>query len=222
MRARGADAIEAPAIRIEPADPAPLDAALRETGDGAFDWVVFTSAAGVEAWVGRAFALGVRHPPVKLAAVGEGTAASLAAVGLQSDLVPDRYTTQALAEAFPTGTGRVLLARADIASDELDEALRAKGWDTVRVDAYRNLPAEAFPEEAQRALDEGRVDAVTFTSASTVEGFVRLAGRIDGPLVVCIGPVTAETATKAGLPVHRVAEPHTIEGLVAALEEAFG
>jgi uroporphyrinogen III methyltransferase/synthase len=222
LRELGADPIEAPTIRIEPADQEALERAVREGGEGGFDWVVYTSAAGVEAWMERARAIGARHPPsVKLAAVGEGTAAVLEGIGIPPELVPESFTTRALAEAFPEGPGRVLLARADIASDELDDALRQKGWEVVRVDAYRNVPTESLPEEARRALDEGRVDALTFTSASTVEGFVRLAGRVDGPIVVCIGPVTAEAARNAGFPVHRVAEPHTIDGLVTALEEAF-
>lgn len=222
LRERGAEVIEAPTIRIEPADREALEAALREGGRGGFDWVVYTSAAGVAAWIEGARAIGASHPPtVKLAAVGEGTAAALEDVGIRVDLVPKRFTTQALADEFPEGRGRVLLARADIASTNLDDALRRKGWETVRVDAYRVRPAYHLPEEARRALTDGRVDAITFTSASTVQGFVRLAGVVRGPAIVCIGPVTAEAARDAEFVVHAVAEPHTIEGLVHAVERAF-
>ena len=131
---------------------------------------------------------------------------------------------------MPTGTGRVLLARADIAPDGLEGALSAKGWTPVRVDAYRTRPAGRLPAEARRALDDGRVDAVTFTSASTVEGFVRAAGqgaldrRAGGgrrPRVICIGPVTSRHARAAGWRVDAVARPHTVEGLVAAVERVL-
>lgn len=86
------------------------------------------------------------------------------------------------------------------------------------MDAYRSLPERSLPEEAAEALREGRVDAVVFTSRSTVEGFVGMAGGAGGAAVVCIGPVTAVAAREAGLEVAAVAEPHTLEGVVAALE----
>lgn len=222
LRARGAVPLEAPAIRIEPVEPGgPLDEAVREAAAGRFDWVVLTSATGARAWFARAEALGAGPPRARVAAVGEGTARALAERGVSPDLVPDRYTTAALAEAFPGGPGRAALARADVATPELEEALAAKGWTTVRVDAYRTRPAKALPGEALRALREGRVDAVTFTSRSTVEAFVAATGPVRGPAVVCIGPVTAEAAHAAGLEVTAVASPHTLEGLVAAVERAL-
>jgi uroporphyrinogen-III synthase len=95
------------------------------------------------------------------------------------------------------------------------------------VEAYRTRLAERLPEEATEALATGAVDAITFTSASTVLGFVRAAGTQLGqaggrrPLVVCIGPVTADQARASGLPVDAEADPHTIEGLVAALESVL-
>jgi uroporphyrinogen III methyltransferase / synthase len=219
LRERGALPIEAPAIRIEPVPPdGPLDRAVGEAAAGAFDWVAFTSAAGVEAFFGRVEALDAEPPSARVAAVGAGTADALAARGLRPDLVPATYTTAALGEAFPEGTGRVLLPRADIATPELEEAVAAKGWTPLRVDAYRSLPERSLPAQAAEALREGRVDAVVFTSRSTVQGFVGMAGGVGGAAVVCIGPVTAEAAREAGLEVSAVAEPHTLEGVVAALE----
>jgi uroporphyrinogen-III synthase len=79
----------------------------------------------------------------------------------------------------------------------------------------------SLPREARAALTEGRVDALAFTSASTVDGFVRVAGVVRGPRVACIGPVTARAARTAGFKVHAVARPHTIEGLVEGLERAL-
>ncbi len=219
LEQRGATAVVAPAIELTPARSGALDRALRELSDGSFAWVVLTSRAGVEAVAARMRPRDVR---AKVAAVGEGTAEAFRSWGRDPDLVPRTFTTEALGRAFPRGSGRVLLARADVAPDGLEDAIAAKGWTPVRVDAYRTRMPRSLPEEAGRALREGRVHAVTFTSASTVRGFVRAVGVVRGnPKVVCIGPVTARAAREAGLRVAAVARPHTIEGLVDALERAF-
>ena len=132
------------------------------------------------------------------------------------------FADDGLARAFPRGNGRVLCARADIAPAGLEDALAAKGWTPTRVDAYRTRFPRSLPRDARDALRAGEVDAVTFTSASTVRGFVGALGPVKGaPKVVCIGPVTAREARDHGLTVHAVARPHTIEGLVAALERVF-
>jgi len=222
---RGAQPLVAPAIERLPVRGETLDGALRSLTSGGFAWAVFTSRAGVEAVLGR---LG-RHRgrlPAKVAAVGEGTAAALREFGVEPDLIPTSFTTTALARALPRGAGKVLLARADIAPDGLDESVAAKGWTPVRVDAYRTIPARSLPPQASQMLHEGRVDAVTFTSASAVEGFVAMAspvlgGAVRRPRAICIGPVTAAAARRAGLPVAAVARPHTIEGLVAAVERGL-
>ncbi len=91
----------------------------------------------------------------------------------------------------------------------------------IGVNAYRTRPVRSLRGEARRALDKGQVDAVVFTSASTVDGFVRIAGAVRGPRVACIGPVTARAARSAGFTVHAVARPHTIEGLVDGLERVL-
>lgn len=226
LRARGAEVIEAPAIRIEGVGPGgALDEAVRNAAAGRFAWVVFTSAAGVEAWFGRSGDIGPGYEDIRapVAAVGTGTAEALMGRGRDPDLVPETFTTAALGDAFPEGTGAVLLARADAAPVDLERALEAKGWTTIRVDAYRTVLADSLPGEARTALDEGRVDAVTFTSASTVEGFVRATGGApDGVAAVCIGPVTAAAARDAGFAVAAQAEPHTIPGLVEAVSRAIG
>lgn len=222
LRRRGADPLEAPVIRIDDPPPGgPLDAAVREAAAGDHDWVAFTSAAGVAAWFDRARAVGAGRPRARVAAVGGGTAEALRQAGVEPDLVPDRFTTAALGDAFPAGPGRVLLPRADLATHELEEALWAKGWVPVRVEAYAVRFEDGLPEPVRRALAEGRVDAVTFASASTVEAFVRLAGVPGDVVVACIGPITAEAARGAGFRVDAVAEPHTVTGLVDALEGAF-
>lgn len=224
LRSRGATPIEAPTIRLEPVPPGgPLDRAVSDAAGGRYAWVVFTSPKTVEVWFERAEAVGLGdgRPRAGVAAVGTGTAEGLGAHGVEPELIPRAFTTDALARSFPRGTGRVLLPRADIAPEGLEEALRAKGWTPVRVTAYRTETPRELSPEARQALREGRVDAIAFTSASTVEGFVLLAGVANGPKVVCIGPITARAAREAGFRVHAVARPHTVEGLVAALERAL-
>lgn len=226
LRARGAEVIEAPAISIEEVAPGgPLDEAIRAAAGGKYAWVVFTSAAGADAWFRRADALGLGAGGLRalVAAVGGGTGEALAGWGRSPDLVPETFTTRALGETFPEGSGGVLMARADAAPGDLERAVAAKGWRVVRVDAYRTVLADGLPSGARGALDAGRVDAVTFTSASTVRGFVRAAGGLpDGVVAVCIGPVTAEAARQSGFRVGAEADPHTAQGLVEAVVRAIG
>lgn len=227
LDARGAVPLVAPAIELESAPGEALDRVLGELGAGRFAWLILTSRAGVEAVASRLRGRADTAIRARVAAVGDGTARALREAGVEPDLVPDTFTTEALGRAFPEGAGRVLLARADIAPSELEAAVADKGWTPVRVDAYRTRPAREVPEAAAAALRAGRVDAVTFTSASTVDAFIRLAGAmLDAaprrPAVVCIGPVTARAAETAGLVVDAEADPHTIEGLVAALERLLG
>jgi uroporphyrinogen-III synthase len=158
-----------------------------------------------------------------VAAVGEGTSEAFRRWARRDpDLVPRTFTTAALARSFPRGEGRVLCARADIAPAGLEDGLAAKGWTPTRVVAYRTRMVRSLPPDAREALREGRVHAVTFTSASTVRGFIRALDAVRGdPRVVCIGPVTARTAREHGLVVHAVARPHTVEALVDAVERSL-
>ena len=225
LRAAGARPVAAPAIVIaEPADGGPLDGAVREAGRGAYAWVVFTSAAGVRAWWRRAAVLGSPPPAASVAVVGDATADAVREHGVEPALVPGSFTTVALGAAFPPappGGGSVLLARADLATSELESRIAEGGWSVERVDAYAVRGADDLPTEARDALVGGRVDAVLFTSPSTVEGFLALAAVPERAKVVCIGPVTAEAASARGLAVAAVADPHTEEGLVRAVRSVF-
>ena len=221
LERRGARAIVAPAIELAPARSAALTKALAELAAGGFAWVTLTSRATVEVLASR---LDPRDVRAKVATIGEGTAEAYRRWARRDpDVMPKTFTTAALARAFPRGRGRVLCARADIAPEGLEDALAAKGWTPLRVDAYRTRTPRSLPPDARAALRQGLVDAVTFTSASTVRGFVRIVGAVLGnPRVVCIGPVTARDARAHGFHVSAVAKPHTIEGLVAALERVLG
>lgn len=217
---RGARVLAAPAIAIRPARSAALTRALTDLAGGGFAWILLTSPATVPMLAER---LGSpRDVAARVAAIGDGTAEAFRAwAGRDVDLRAARFTTSGLARAFPRGTGRVLCARADVAPEGLEDALAAKGWTPTRVDAYRTTFPKALPREARDALAEGAVDVITFTSASTVRGFVGAVRTIGGrPKVVCIGPVTAREARSEGFRVAVVADPHTTEGLVEAVERA--
>ena len=220
LRRRGAAAILAPAIEIVPVRSAALTKALRELAAGRFAWITLTSTHAVETLGDRLHPSDVK---ARVAAIGDGTADAFRAWSRREpDLVPRTFTTAGLARAFPRGTGAVLCARADVAPEGLEDALAAKGWSPVRVDAYRTRTPRALPAEARGALSGGSVDAVTFTSASTVRGFVAQLGEVRGtPKVICIGPVTAKEARAHGFTVHAVARPHTVEGLITALERVL-
>ncbi|HJW61366.1 MAG TPA: uroporphyrinogen-III synthase [Actinomycetota bacterium] len=226
LRARGAEPLEVPTIEIRPvASTAALDQAIERLAAGRFDWVVLTSVNGVAAVRARSAALG--HGPAALgharvAAVGPATEAALRDWGVTPDLVPEVATTEALGQAFPSGPGTVLLARADLANPELALTLRAKGWETAEVVAYHTVPVGTLDPAARRRLDGGEVDWVAFTASSTVQGFVRGYGGPPPPdvRVAAIGPVTAGTARSAGIRVAATATEHTIPGLVAAIEQA--
>ncbi|MDP9334834.1 MAG: uroporphyrinogen-III C-methyltransferase [Actinomycetota bacterium] len=224
LRARlvalGATVLELPAIRIVPIDFTVPDLA-------GFDWVVFTSGNGVDAFFDGGLArskLDARAlAPVRIAVIGPGTAAALARRGLRADLVPERFVAESLLEAFPAGSSRVLLARAEVARDVLPEGLARKGYEVEALAVYRTEPAPPDPDTLARVragADAGAIDAITFTSSSTVANFCDAVGvplPEPQPSVVSIGPVTSETARARGLRVDAEADPHTIEGLVEAL-----
>lgn len=232
LEGRGATVLHAPAVRIGPAPAGDLDRAIADLAEGRYEWLILTSRAGVEAVFDRLAANGSDAGSLRarIAAVGAGTASALGDRGVAADLIPGTFTTDALGEAMPEGSGRVLLARADIAPEGLEDTLAAKGWSPHRVTAYRTELINVIPPAAEQALMEGRVDAVTFTSASTVRGFLGMIARLGSrawaelprrPVVACIGPVTAAEAERGGLVVDAVAEPHTIEGLMAVLERVM-
>lgn len=222
LEAAGAEVVEVPTIAVCPRSFTLPD--LR-----AYGWIVFTSANGVGAFFERGL-----HPAgldaralagVRVAAIGPGTAAALEAHGVRADVLPDRFVAEALVEAFPPATRgeRVLVARAAGARDALPEGLRAKGYAVDVLAVYETLRGDPDPHQVER-VRRGEVDAITFTSSSTVRNLLDV---LDGPpdpqpLVVCIGPVTARTASELGLRVDAIAEPHTIEGLIAALTAALG
>ena len=208
LESLGAQAVLVPSIRVEFADPGPLDTALRQLAH--YHWVIFTSRNGVEAVFRRTATL--QGP--KVAAVGPVTAAELRRHGVEPDLIPEQHVAEGILEALGGVKGlRILLPQADIARRALVNGLCEQGALVDEVVAYHTRT-----ERAPRP-DLRQVDAVTFTSASTVRGFLE-AGP-PGAAVVCIGPVTAQTAREHGLEVTEVAGDYSEDGLVAALVAAL-
>jgi uroporphyrinogen-III synthase len=162
---------------------------------------------------------------LQVAAIGPGTADALAVRGIRADLVPPRFVAESLLEAFPdpvTPGEPVLLARAEQARDVLPEGLAGKGFEVDVLPVYRTVRAEPAADELER-VRTGAVDAITFTSSSTVANFCDLVGPLPDPqpLVVSIGPITSTTARERDLRVDAEADPHDIDGLVDALLTAL-
>jgi len=230
LRVLGAEPVEAPTIAIQASrTPQLLRAALTDVGNGAYDWVALTSANGVAAVVEQLAELGRDarlFAPVRLAAVGPGTAEALAAAGLRAELVPPTATTGELAAALVASgpPARALLPRADIATPTLTEALRSAGWRVDEVEAYRTVPVTELDPGVRQRLELGEIDVLAFASSSTVRNFVDLFGGPPpaGTRVASIGPVTSQTCRDLGLQVDAEADPHDLDGLVAAVRSTAG
>ena len=223
IRTLGGQPVEAPTIDIRPGEVELLQAALRAVGDGEFHAVAFTSPNGVGAVADALDVAGLDARTLAgadvLAAVGPGTAQVLwQRLRVRPDLVPDRSTTEALATAFPQGSGQVLLPRANIATPVLEDSLRAKGYEPVRVDAYVTTRPDDLPPGIADELASSEIDVLAFPASSTVRNFVDImGGRPWHGEVVSIGPVTSATCRELGVHVSAEADPHDLDGLVAAI-----
>ncbi len=235
LEEQGAEVVPFPTIVLDPApDRAALERAV--TAAGSYDWIVFTSANGVHVFFERFAALGkdVRElSGVRLAAIGPETAAQLGRRLLRPALVPSEYRAEGLLAALRDDDVRgrtFLLPRAAGARPVLPESLRARGAVVDEVIAYRAVPpSDADAAGLREALEAGAIDALTFTSSSTVRNFVAMVGeaavrrlvRGGRPVVACIGPVTADTARELGLPVDVVPEDYTVPALARAVAQHF-
>ena len=215
LQEAGATVVSCPVIRIER-----LDVTLPDP-DG-YDWILFTSVNGVDRFFDllgkRALRRGVR-----IAAIGPETAAALADHGIPADVVPRRFVAEELAAALPAAVmagARVLIPRAAGSRDVLPQQLRTHAARVDVLETYRAVPPVGLRQSLQAAIRQG-VDVVTLTSSSAVRHFLDALGGAAhlpaGIQVACVGPVTADTARDAGLPVDIIAEEYTTRGLVEAL-----
>ena len=232
LAVHGATAEEVPTIAVEPPrSPTQMERAVKGLVDGRYQWVVFTSTNAVRAvWEKFAeFGLDARaFSGVKIACVGAATAEKVRAFGIVPDLVPtgpeQESSSDGLLSIFPPyddvldPVDRVLLPRADIATETLAAGLRDRGWEIDDVTAYRTVRAAPPPAPIREAIKTGGFDAVCFTSSSTVRNLVGIAGKPHARTVVSvIGPATAGSATEFGLRVDVQPEEARVPALVDAL-----
>jgi len=236
LEAMGAEAVEAPMIRIlPPEDAEPLAAACARAAE--FDWIVFSSGNAVDAFMEQLLsgpndlrALG----GAKLCGVGPATAEQLEDYGIKVDLTPAEYRAEAVLRALTEGGGvrglKILLPHADIGRELLAEELRKQGAEVTEVVAYRTIAVDADREgepDIYRMLLERSIDVVTFTSASAVRNFVRLLGAepaadlLGSTVVACIGPVTAEAAAQSNIQTTIQPSSYTVPALVDAIAKYF-
>jgi uroporphyrinogen III methyltransferase/synthase len=229
LRSHGAVPIEVPTISVEPPrTPQQIDRAVHGLVSGRYEWIGFTSVNAVKAIREKLQEYGLdarSFAGLKVAAVGEPTAAALIEFGVRPDIMPTgEQTTSALLDEWPAydsltdPINRVFLPRADIATDTLVAGLGELGWEVEDVTAYRTVRAAPPPAETREAIKTGGFDAVLFTSSSTVRNLVGIAGKPHHTTVVaCIGPQTAKAAEEHGLRVDVLADTSTAIGLVEAL-----
>jgi uroporphyrinogen III methyltransferase / synthase len=234
LRESGAEVLEIPTVRFEPPTRR-QDVVEALLGLNAYDWLVFTSANGVTSFFEYFFRhfhdlrdLGGAH----VAAVGPATAARLRELHIQVDVMPDEALAAKIAGALAKFESlenlRICLLRAEVANPELPQALEALGAIVDDIACYRTVAETEDKEGTAARFEERGADWILFTSASTVEHFharfdlAGLARRFPQLKVAAIGPETSKALAAVGLKAAAEADPHTAEGLVAAVLEAAG
>lgn len=221
LSAAGMQPVYFPTIQLE-ALPAPeLDRALRQLDR--FDWLLFSSANAVHFFYRRLHELNLWPLLPRTAVVGPATARKLRMHQTEPDFMPDTFTGEALAVGLgDLNDQRILLPRARIGSPQIVEELRRQGALVNDIALYDTVTA--VPETAALAALSQGYEAITFTSPSSVRGFLELSGGkpLTPAVVACIGPVTAKAAAEYGLPATLVAAEYTLDGLVQVLSDYFG
>ena len=232
LEAYGAEVEAVPTIRLEPPeDWGPLDAAVRRLPD--FAWIVFTSVNGVAAFRERLRQAGLDAgalAPSRVAAIGPETAAALRRDGVRAEVVPAEYRAEGLLEVLGPRVGvggEVLLVRATEARDVLRRELEARGARVTVAPAYRTVLVTEGAARIVRLLEARQVDVVTFTSSSTVRGFVALLPSdamhrlLANVVLAAIGPITGATLAEYGLPTRVMPREYTVPALASAIAAYF-
>jgi uroporphyrinogen III methyltransferase/synthase len=229
----GAVPVEVPTIAVEPPrTPQAVDRAIRGLVSGRYAWLALTSVNAVKAIREKIEELGLDSRAlagVKIACVGDQTAAAMLAWGITPELVPSgAQSSEGLLADWPEyepgydALDRVLLPRADIATETLSAGLLELGWQVDDVTAYRTVRAAPPPAETREAIKTGGFDAVLFTSSSTVRNLVGIAGKPHASSIIAvIGPQTAKTAAELGLRVDVTADSPSAAALADGLA-SFG
>lgn len=235
LEALGAEVISMPVIEIAPpSDLRLVDDTIEKLGS--YDWIILTSANGVERLDTRMRVHGLRVGDLassRVAAVGSVTAERLRREGVEPSIVPVRYRAEGLVDALrtigPEVGRRVLIARAEQAREVLPQELRALGFEVDVVPVYRVVTAHPR-EDVLELLTHGDVSAVVFASGGTARSFIEAVQSVGmdarkvlvGPVVVSYGPVTTEALHELGIPVDVEAKESTSASVVQALVERFG
>ncbi len=223
----GAKVVSIPTIAIGPPETwDPVDYAIKRIAD--FDWIIFTSANSVDAFLDRAGSLS-GSSGLKVAAVGSQTARRLEERELKADLVPEDFRAEGLIKHFPEDLTRtrILLPRAETGTDLLPDTLTGRGAQVDVVAVYRNEMPTTGGDELRALLAAGTIDCITLTSGSTAKNLVRMLATSDnvisleGPAVAVIGPVTRQAVLQLGLHVDIEPEMATIPALVDAIQHYF-
>ena len=228
LRELGADAIEMPATQIARLDLGPLRNSIDRIAD--YDWLIFTSQNAVAIFWEQLLGRGKDSRALaglKIAAVGPATAGALLEHGITVDVIPQRFVAEGLLEMLgerdDVSGSKVLYITAEGARDVLPAGLREMGAELAIIEAYRTIPDGEGAATLARAIEAGKVDLATFTSASAVRGYIDAVGE-DLALKVpaaSIGPQTSDALREAGIEVEAEAEESTIDGLVSAVLRAF-
>ncbi|MDG2303066.1 MAG: uroporphyrinogen-III C-methyltransferase [Candidatus Binatia bacterium] len=232
---QGAEVLECPVIEIRTNTAATSELERAFSALDEYDWLLFTSANGVDVFFEQLFASGrdlrALHR-LRLGVIGSETGRSLQRLHLEPDLVPDDFKAEGLLaalEGHDLQGKRVLLPRAVGARTILPETLRARGAVVDEIGTYESVPPTGGAARLKNVLAGSPPDCLTFTSSSTVTSFLMLVDAHDGPgrlaisgaRIACIGPITAQTARDAGLQVEIVSDPYTVPALTNAILTAF-
>ena len=232
LRNLGAEVIEFPTIEIvPPLHRKGLDQAIDQLES--YDWIIFTSANGVNFFWQRLAERSKRHrlpSSLKVCAIGPATADRLRKKRVFVHFIPKEYIAESILEGFEKmfiRGKRILLARARKARDILPKGLRKMGAEVDVVEVYRTIRPRGGSKKLKKLLEEGKIDVITFTSSSTVNHFGKLLEKEDlkklskDTVIACIGPVTTRTAKESGLKVQIQPKQYTIPGLTRAIAEYF-
>ena len=232
LKKLGAEVIEFPTIEIVPPSSwKGMDRAISQLKF--YDWVIFTSANGVNFFYQRLKERGKNRRSLsglKICAIGPATAEQLKKKGARVDYIPKEFVAESILRGFKRmgiEGKQILLARAKKARDVLPEGLKKIGATVDVVEVYRTVKPKRGGMRLKRLLEKKEVDVTTFTSSSTVSHFIDLLGKevlknlLKGVAIACIGPITARTVREAGLKVHIQPKEYTIPALTRAIAEYF-
>ena len=219
----GATVLTQPVIEILPPESwEPVDAALRNV----VDWIVFSSANGVDFFFDRAESLQIDWPKsVRIAVVGNGTDDALEQrIGRRADVVPKTFDAEGILEQLLSESvgKRFLLLRASRGRDILRPKLLEAGGSVTEVVAYRSVDVERADPAILDRMERGEIDGTTATSSAIARSLVRLfAERLFRTNIISISPITSATLRELGYPPKFEAKTASMSGIADVVKTNF-